>query len=56
MSLEATCARPPQRSDLTISGNDILTRLKEGSMPCDGAWPAEKVEVFQRWTDTAAQP
>jgi hypothetical protein len=21
-------------------------------MPCDGAWPAEKVEVFRRWTES----
>jgi len=24
-------------------------------MPCDGAWPAENIEVFQRWTDTGRQ-
>lgn len=29
----------------------ILERLREGSMPCDGAWPAEKIAVFQRWVD-----
>jgi CDGSH-type Zn-finger protein/truncated hemoglobin YjbI len=29
----------------------ILDRLQKGSMPCDGAWPAETVEVFQRWHD-----
>jgi len=21
-------------------------------MPCDGAWPAEKVDTFRRWMDT----
>jgi hypothetical protein len=21
-------------------------------MPCDGAWPEEKVQVFQRWIET----
>ena len=36
--------------------NDILTRLQNGSMPCDGAWPAARVEVFQRWIDTGMQP
>jgi len=25
-------------------------------MPCDGAWPAEKIEVFQRWTESGFQP
>jgi len=35
---------------------DILKRLQDGSMPCDGAWPAAKIEVFQRWTETGMQP
>jgi CDGSH-type Zn-finger protein/truncated hemoglobin YjbI len=34
----------------------ILERLRGGTMPCDGAWPAEKVEVFQRWTESGFQP
>jgi len=34
----------------------ILLRLRDGSMPCDGAWPAGQVEVFQRWTDTGMRP
>jgi hypothetical protein len=32
--------------------DDILERLQQGSMPCDGAWPAERIEVFKRWTET----
>jgi hypothetical protein len=27
----------------------IHTRLAAGSMPCDGAWPAENVERFGQW-------
>ena len=38
--------------DVRAQGEAILTRLSNGSMPCDGAWPAEKVEVFRRWMDT----
>jgi hypothetical protein len=30
----------------------ILERVQNGSMPCDGAWPEEKVEAFRRWTET----
>jgi hypothetical protein len=30
----------------------ILERLREGSMPCDGEWPEEQVEQFQRWIET----
>jgi hypothetical protein len=29
----------------------ILSVLQAGRMPCDGAWPADKVQVFQRWLD-----
>jgi CDGSH-type Zn-finger protein/truncated hemoglobin YjbI len=42
--------------DVRTRAAGILTRLQEGSMPCDGAWPAEKIEVFQRWTNTGMQP
>jgi hypothetical protein len=27
----------------------IHARLSEGSMPCDGPWPAENVERFGQW-------
>jgi truncated hemoglobin YjbI len=30
----------------------ILERVKAGTMPCDGAWSADRVEVFERWTQT----
>jgi hypothetical protein len=32
----------------------ILGRLEDGSMPCDGAWPAERVEVFRSWLEQGA--
>jgi CDGSH-type Zn-finger protein/truncated hemoglobin YjbI len=38
--------------DVCTHGPAILARLQEGSMPCDGAWPAEQVQAFQRWLDT----
>ena len=28
----------------------ILEQLVLGQMPCYGAWPEERVEVFRRWT------
>ena len=34
----------------------ILERLRNGTMPCDGAWPEEKIEVFRRWTESGFQP
>ena len=42
--------------DVRARAADILARLQEGSMPCDGAWPAEKIEVFKRWADTGMRP
>ncbi len=27
----------------------ILERLRNGSMPCDGGWSPEKLDVFERW-------
>lgn len=31
---------------------EIMKRLRAGLMPCDGPWPAEKVEIFRRWVDS----
>jgi CDGSH-type Zn-finger protein/truncated hemoglobin YjbI len=44
------------RDDDQTHAADILTRLDNGTMPCDGAWPAEKVDVFRRWTESGFQP
>jgi hypothetical protein len=35
--------------DVAGHADAILARLQAGSMPCDGAWPAERVDVFRRW-------
>ncbi|MBR0870009.1 CDGSH iron-sulfur domain-containing protein [Bradyrhizobium tropiciagri] len=29
----------------------ILARLQAGTMPCDGAWPPERIALFERWAD-----
>jgi hypothetical protein len=42
--------------DVRARATGILARLQDGSMPCDGAWPPAKIEVFQRWIDTGMQP
>jgi hypothetical protein len=36
------------RADVQAHAAGILERLVNGSMPCDGAWPEEKIEVFRR--------
>jgi len=35
--------------DVSAHADRILLRLRAGTMPCDGAWPAEQIEVFERW-------
>jgi len=37
--------------DVFTHADAILARLNAGTMPCDGAWPAERVDVFRRWID-----
>ncbi len=44
------------RADVQAHAADILDRLGSGTMPCDGAWPEEKVDVFKRWIESGFQP
>ena len=44
------------QADVQAHAAGILERLQNGTMPCDGAWPAEKIEVFKRWTESGFQP
>jgi hypothetical protein len=39
--------------DVRDHGADILARLQDGSMPCDGTWAPEWVAVFERWLNSA---
>ncbi len=41
--------------DVRQRATEILRRLQDGSMPCDGAWPGDRVEVFRRWTESGMQ-
>jgi hypothetical protein len=36
-------------SDVRDQAENILDRLEDGSMPCDGEWPEEQIELFRRW-------
>ena len=38
--------------DVRTNAQAILERVKAGTMPCDGAWPAAWVEALERWTQT----
>jgi truncated hemoglobin YjbI len=35
--------------DVARHADAIFARLQAGTMPCDGAWPDEQVELFSRW-------
>jgi hypothetical protein len=37
--------------DVAANSGAILGKLRDGTMPCDGAWPEEQVDLFQRWVD-----
>ena len=42
--------------DVAANGEAILARLRDGTMPCDGAWPDKSVAVFQDWFEAGALP
>jgi hypothetical protein len=37
--------------DVSQHADAILARLQDGTMPCDGAWPQEQVDLFRRWAE-----
>jgi hypothetical protein len=37
--------------DVARNSTAILERLRDGTMPCDGAWADEQIELFQRWVE-----
>ena len=43
-------------TDVKTHAAAIVERLRDGSMPCDGAWSTEKVNAFQRWIDSGMAP
>jgi hypothetical protein len=44
------------RDDVQTHAAGILDRLADGTMPCDGDWPAERIEVFRRWAESGFHP
>jgi hypothetical protein len=34
----------------------ICARLADGTMPCDGPWPVEQIELFKQWMDDRMAP
>jgi truncated hemoglobin YjbI/CDGSH-type Zn-finger protein/uncharacterized Fe-S cluster protein YjdI len=38
--------------DVSRNAEAIAERLQDGSMPCDGAWPPERIAAFRRWIES----
>jgi rubrerythrin len=60
---------PDRTSMLAIAGFDlhryedvrdrataIAARLEDGSMPCDGSWPPDRIATFHKWIEQGKQP
>ncbi|MFZ0216087.1 MAG: hypothetical protein WAM30_09125 [Candidatus Dormiibacterota bacterium] len=42
--------------DVKEHADDILDRLEEGDMPCDGPWNEEQIGAFRSWMDGGMEP
>ena len=42
--------------DVKANADLILTRLEDGSMPCDREWSAEQIERFRSWIAEGCAP
>ena len=42
--------------DVSTVADRILGRLRSSSMPCDGEWPSEQVDLFERWIRDGKKP
>ena len=42
--------------DVSEHADAILDRLRSGTMPCDGAWPKDQVDLVQRWIESGKPP
>jgi hypothetical protein len=38
--------------DVVRHADKILDRVRGGTMPCDGAWPEDRVELLARWVES----
>ncbi|MGH2603070.1 MAG: CDGSH iron-sulfur domain-containing protein, partial [Dehalococcoidia bacterium] len=42
--------------DVKAHAELIYEQLSAGSMPCDGAWPADRVALVRQWIDEGYTP
>ena len=36
-------------SDVLAQGDAIVSQLRAGTMPCDGAWADDQIKLLERW-------
>lgn len=41
-------------ADVVAHADAIAQQVGAGTMPCDGAWPQDRVAVFRRWLEEGA--
>jgi hypothetical protein len=37
--------------DVRTNAMEIVSRLEDGTMPCDEPWPEEQAQLFRDWMD-----
>jgi hypothetical protein len=42
--------------DVRANSSRILRVVEQGRMPCDGAWPQDKVDTLRQWIDAGMAP
>lgn len=43
-------------AEVKAQAENIYARLLDRTMPCDGAWPEERMALFKRWMDEGMAP
>lgn len=43
-------------AEVKAQAENIYARLLDGSMPCDGAWPEDRISLFKKWMDEGMAP
>jgi hypothetical protein len=42
--------------DVRENAERIFERIADGTMPCDGAWPPDRIAIFRKWIDDGMNP
>jgi hypothetical protein len=42
--------------DVKANAEGIYERVADGTMPCDKAWPADRIAHFRQWVDEGCAP